>query len=65
LIEEGQSAPTFSLQSASGEQVSLESLRGKPIVLYFYPKDDSRSTKNSQLLRAGRSSAAKRHTRRQ
>jgi len=41
LIEEGQSAPPFSLQSDSGEEVSLESLRGKPIVLYFYPKDDT------------------------
>ena len=41
MIEEGQSAPPFSLQSDSGEEVSLESLRGKPIVLYFYPKDDT------------------------
>jgi len=41
LIDEGQAAPAFSLQSDSGEEVSLEALRGKPIVLYFYPKDDT------------------------
>jgi peroxiredoxin Q/BCP len=42
-VEEGQPAPTFSLPSDSGEMVSLAELRGKPIVLYFYPKDDSRT----------------------
>ena len=41
MIEEGQPAPSFTLQSDSGEQVSLEELRGKPVVLYFYPKDDT------------------------
>ena len=41
MIEEGQPAPTFTLPSDSGEDVSLESLRGKPVVLYFYPKDDT------------------------
>jgi thioredoxin-dependent peroxiredoxin len=41
VIEEGQPAPTFTLPSDSGEDVSLESLRGKPVVLYFYPKDDT------------------------
>jgi len=41
VIEEGKPAPTFTLESDSGEQVSLESLRGKPVVLYFYPKDDT------------------------
>jgi peroxiredoxin Q/BCP len=40
-VEEGQPAPTFSLQSDSGELVSLADLRGKPVVLYFYPKDDT------------------------
>jgi peroxiredoxin Q/BCP len=34
-------APDFSLTSDSGVTVSLASLRGKPIVLYFYPKDDT------------------------
>ncbi len=40
MTEEGQPAPPFSLQSDSGEEISLESLRGKPIVLYIYPKDE-------------------------
>jgi len=41
MVAEGKPAPTFTLQSDSGEDVSLESLRGKPVVLYFYPKDDT------------------------
>ena len=41
MIEEGQPAPSFTLQSDSGEQVALEKLCGKPVVLYFYPKDDT------------------------
>src|SRR5262245_37110033 len=41
MIAEGQPAPTFTLPSDSGQDVSLESLRGKPVVLYFYPKDDT------------------------
>ncbi len=41
MIEEGKPAPDFELTSDSGETVSLESLRGKPVVLYFYPKDDT------------------------
>lgn len=41
MIEEGEPAPLFTLPSDTGEDVSLESLRGKPIVLYFYPKDDT------------------------
>jgi thioredoxin-dependent peroxiredoxin len=44
MVEEGTPAPTFTLPSDSGEQVSLDSLRGKPVVLYFYPKDDSLSS---------------------
>jgi thioredoxin-dependent peroxiredoxin len=41
VIEEGNEAPGFALRSDTGETVSLESLRGKPVVLYFYPKDDT------------------------
>jgi thioredoxin-dependent peroxiredoxin len=41
MVEEGKPAPTFTLESDSGAEVSLESLRGKPVVLYFYPKDDT------------------------
>jgi peroxiredoxin Q/BCP len=39
--EVGSPAPSFSLESDGGEQVSLERLRGRPVVLYFYPKDDT------------------------
>ena len=41
MVTEGQPAPEFSLPSDSGETVSLADLRGKPVVLYFYPKDDT------------------------
>jgi peroxiredoxin Q/BCP len=41
VIEEGKPAPEFELTSDSGQEVSLASLRGKPVVLYFYPKDDT------------------------
>jgi peroxiredoxin Q/BCP len=41
MLEEGQPAPTFTLPSDNGDEVSLGSLRGKPIVLYFYPKDNT------------------------
>jgi thioredoxin-dependent peroxiredoxin len=41
VVEEGKPAPDFELPSDSGETVRLSSLRGKPVVLYFYPKDDT------------------------
>jgi thioredoxin-dependent peroxiredoxin len=41
MLEAGQPAPTFTLPNDTGEPVSLESFRGKPVVLYFYPKDDT------------------------
>jgi peroxiredoxin Q/BCP len=41
LVQEGESAPDFELTSDSGETVKLSDLRGKPVVLYFYPKDDT------------------------
>src|SRR5687767_11951721 len=40
-IEEGQPAPDFTLQDDRGEEVRLSALRGKPVVLYFYPQDDT------------------------
>ena len=39
LPSAGQAAPTFILPSQDGSQISLESFRGKWVVLYFYPKD--------------------------
>jgi len=41
MVEEGKPAPAFALTSDSGETVTLEGLRGKPVVLYFYPNDDT------------------------
>jgi peroxiredoxin Q/BCP len=41
VVEEGQEAPDFELTSDSGERVRLSQFRGKPVVLYFYPKDDT------------------------
>jgi thioredoxin-dependent peroxiredoxin len=40
-IEEGKAAPDFTLTSDTGETVSLSSLRGSPVVLYFYPRDNT------------------------
>ena len=41
MIEEGRPAPDFALESDSGDTVSLSDFRGRPVVLYFYPKDDT------------------------
>jgi len=47
MVEEGKPAPDFELTSDSGEHVKLSDFRGKPVVLYFYPKDDSPASKSS------------------
>jgi peroxiredoxin Q/BCP len=40
-LMEGAVAPDFSLPASGGETVNLKDLKGKPVVLYFYPKDDT------------------------
>ena len=40
-VEEGRPAPDFTLRSDAGEDVSLSDLRGRTVVLYFYPRDDT------------------------
>lgn len=40
-IETGEEAPNFNLRSDRGENVTLGDLEGRPVVLYFYPKDDT------------------------
>lgn len=39
MLKEGDKAPAFSLPSDGGEKISLKDLKGKTVVLYFYPKD--------------------------
>lgn len=41
MLREQEMAPDFGLLSDTGEQVTLSSFRGKKVVLYFYPKDDT------------------------
>jgi peroxiredoxin Q/BCP len=41
MIEEGSTAPDFTLPDQDGEKVTLSDLRGRPVVLYFYPKADT------------------------
>jgi peroxiredoxin Q/BCP len=41
MVEEGKPAPDFELLTDDGEKVRLSSFRGRPVVLYFYPRDDT------------------------
>ena len=41
MVEEGKPAPDFEATTDAGERVKLSDFRGKPVVLYFYPKDDT------------------------
>ena len=41
MIEPGKKAPDFELPDQDGEPVKLSALRGKPVVVYFYPKADT------------------------
>jgi peroxiredoxin Q/BCP len=40
-IEEGKMAPAFTLADAEGNKVSLKAFRGRNVIVYFYPKDDT------------------------
>jgi peroxiredoxin Q/BCP len=40
-VEAGRKAPDFSLPDQNGDTVRLKNFKGKPVVLYFYPKDDT------------------------
>ncbi len=54
MIPEGQPAPDFTLPDQSGAETTLSGLRGSPVVLYFYPKDDtSGCTKEACAFRDG------------
>ena len=41
VVSEGEPAPDFTATTDAGERVSLSDFRGRPVVLYFYPKDDT------------------------
>jgi peroxiredoxin Q/BCP len=41
MVEEGKAAPDFTLADQQGRKVTLSKLKGSPVVLYFYPKDDT------------------------
>jgi len=41
VIAEGQPAPDFALQADDGSVVTLDSLEGRKVVLFFYPKDNT------------------------
>ncbi|HZI59803.1 MAG TPA: thioredoxin-dependent thiol peroxidase [Pyrinomonadaceae bacterium] len=41
MLKEGTTAPAFKTTDQNGESVSLKDLRGRKVVLYFYPKDDT------------------------
>lgn len=40
-IEEGKAAPAFTLQDAAGNKVALKNLRGRNVIVYFYPRDNT------------------------
>jgi peroxiredoxin Q/BCP len=41
MVEEGKKAPDFTLPASGGEKVKLSAFKGQPVVVYFYPKDDT------------------------
>lgn len=41
MLNVGDQAPDFTLKNDAGEDVSLSALRGKPVILYWYPRDDT------------------------
>jgi thioredoxin-dependent peroxiredoxin len=51
----GSPAPAFTLPATDGRQISLDNFKGRKVVLYFYPKDDTsgctREAKDFQALR--------------
>lgn len=58
-IEEGKKAPEFTLKTDDGGKIKLSELKGNPVVLYFYPKDDTPGcTKEACAFRDGQSQFA-------
>ena len=54
MLKEGDDAPDFAVKNQNGEEIKLSDYRGKKVVLYFYPKDDTPGcTKEACSLRDG------------
>ncbi len=62
LVSEGDLAPAFTLQATDGEPVTLTAYRGKQVVLYFYPRDNTPGcTREACSFRDARSRFTKAH----
>jgi len=60
MIQSGKKAPAFTLESDAGEKVKLADLKGKNVVLYFYPRDDTPGcTKEACAFRDARTQLTK------
>ena len=53
MVEIGSKAPGFTLESDEGGPISLDALKGKKVVLYFYPKDDTPGCTNEAIAFTG------------
>jgi peroxiredoxin Q/BCP len=48
-VQEGKAAPAFTLKDQDGEKIALRDLKGRHVIVYFYPRDDtSGCTKEAQ-----------------
>lgn len=61
MLKAGAKAPEFTLHSTDGTTVTLASLRGKKVVLYFYPKDDTPGCTKEACSFRDQHQALKRH----
>jgi peroxiredoxin Q/BCP len=61
FVSEGSPAPDFTLASSEGGEVSLSSFKGRPVVLYFYPKDGTPGCTREACDFRDASTAFKRH----
>ena len=60
FLEPGTTAPDFTLPADDASNVTLNRLRGKPVVLYFYPRDDTPGcTKEAEAFRDRQSAIQK------
>jgi peroxiredoxin Q/BCP len=60
-VETGKKAPDFTLPADDGTKVKLKDLRGKPVVLYFYPRDDTPGCTKEACAFRDQQAALKKH----